>query len=135
MVCCASPGPATAEPSTVDTFKARIGPDELQKLHDRLEALNKDISERGMLTLKGQRDPLLTGYAYVQVYDWDSYFENLYLSYYGDGVCCLNNFKAFLALQKPDGFHPTRLRKAGLGHVAAVQAVSGANRRARLEAK
>ena len=50
-----------------------------------------------------------------QVYDWDTYFENLYLSYYGDGTYCLNNFKAFLALQKPDGFIQRAFGEKGWG--------------------
>jgi putative isomerase len=100
--------PATSAPVTesagVDAFKHQLGSDRVQKLHNRLNALNKDISERGMITVEGYPEPLLTGYEYRQVYDWDTYFENLYLSYYGNGTYALNNFKAFLSLQKPDGF-------------------------------
>ena len=106
---------ATAESPAADAFKEQIHPDQAQRLHDRLDALNKDISARGMLRVEGHPEPLLTGYAYGQVYDWDTYFENLYLSYYGDGTYCLNNFKAFLALQKPDGFIQRAFGKKGWG--------------------
>ncbi len=86
------------------SFEKELGAEELQKLRERLNALNKDISERGMLLLPGHPEPLFTAYEYVQVYDWDTYFENLYLSYYGNGEYCLRHVKKFLSLQKPDGF-------------------------------
>lgn len=88
----------------VDEFKNRLGSDRLAKLTTRLNALNHDIATRGILQSAGQLKPLLTGYEYGQFYDWDTYFENLYLSYYGVGDYCFNNAEAFFRLQRPDGF-------------------------------
>ena len=93
-----------AAPAGLDAFKANIGAAGVQKLQERLDALNQDISERGMLLLPGHPEPLFTAYEYVQVYDWDTYFESLYLSYYGNGEYCLRHARSFLALQQPDGF-------------------------------
>jgi len=94
-------------PSTsagVEAFKKDISPQRLQTLESRLGALNQDIAKRGMLQVPGQPTPLLTGYAYGQFYDWDLYFENLYLSYYGISDFCFSNFKVFLSTEQPDGF-------------------------------
>jgi len=62
-----------------------------------------------MVTLANHPEKLLTGYAYHEFYDWDLYFEVLYLSYYGNSDFCFANFKAFMANQKPDGFIPRML--------------------------
>ena len=102
---CAS-GISAAAADGLDAFKKEIGAERLQKLRDRLDELNKDIAEKGVLKMPGQTEPLLTGYAYGQFYDWDLYFENLYLSYYGISDFCFSNFKAFLSRQQPDGFIP-----------------------------
>jgi hypothetical protein len=47
---------------------------------------------------------LITGYAYGEFFDWDLYFENLYLSYYGVSDYDFTNLKLFLDKQQPDGF-------------------------------
>ena len=73
-------------------------------LHNRLLELNQDIRAKGLLPLEGSSEKLLTGYSYGEFYDWDLYFENLYLSYYGVSDYCFSNLKAFLDRQKPDGF-------------------------------
>ena len=75
-----------------------------QKLRARLIELNEDIRAKGILPLAGSQEKLLTGYSYGEFYDWDLYFENLYLSYYGVSEYCFSNLKAFLDRQKPDGF-------------------------------
>ena len=92
--------------SGVEAFKTQIGAERIGRLLGRLEALNQDIATKGMLKGSSQPERLLTGYAYGQYYDWDLYFENLYLSYYGISDFCFSNFKAFLRLQQPDGFVP-----------------------------
>ena len=88
----------------ITRFKKTIGSDELQKLQTRLTALNQDIDKNGALPFPGTPDKLFTGYSYHEFYDWDLYFENLYLSYNGISDYCFNNFKVFLSRQKPDGF-------------------------------
>ena len=71
-------------------------------------------SARGIKTRAGDEPgPLLTGYSYGEFYDWDLYFENLYLSYYGISDYCFTNFKAFLDTQQPDGFVSRSLRRNG----------------------
>jgi hypothetical protein len=98
----------------VAVFKKNIGPEEFHRLQGRLMELNHDIVTRGILPFKGSSDKLLTGYAYHEFYDWDLYFENLYLSYYGLDDYCFNNFKAFMAVQHPDGFIPRMLKRQNI---------------------
>lgn len=81
-----------------------IGDAEWQMLQARLESVNQDIVSNGILTVSNYPQPVETGYGYHQFYDWDLYFENLYLSYNGVSDFCFNNFGAFMLLQKPDGF-------------------------------
>ena len=88
----------------VAAFRGDVGEDDWQKLQTRLVALNQDISHKGILPFPGTSDKLLTGYASHEFYDWDLYFENLYLSYYGINEYCFTNFEVFLSRQKPDGF-------------------------------
>ena len=80
------------------SFKQAIGDDDWQKLQARLAALNGDISTKGIVSCyPGVPDKLLTGYAYDEFYDWDLYFENIYLSYYGIADYCFTNLKVFLS--------------------------------------
>lgn len=73
-------------------------------LRARLDQLNHDIATRGLHDFPGAPDQLLTGYAYGEFYDWDLYFENVYLSYYGVSRFDFSNFQVFLSRQQPDGF-------------------------------
>jgi hypothetical protein len=73
-------------------------------LQTRLDSLNQDIVAHGIHSFPGTSDKLLTGYAYGEFYDWDLYFENVYLSYYGIDDYCFSNFKVFLSRQKGNGF-------------------------------
>lgn len=73
-------------------------------LIERLNGLNHDILSRGMLPFKGADEKLLTGYAYGEFFDWDLYFENVYLSYYGISKFDFSNLRMFLQRQQPDGF-------------------------------
>jgi hypothetical protein len=86
----------------VSAFAQQTAPS--PKLRSRLMELNQDIRTKGILPLEGSSTKLLTGYSYGEFYDWDLYFENIYLSYYGVSDYNLNNLKAFLDRQKPDGF-------------------------------
>lgn len=71
----------------------------------RLAAVNQDIRTHGLRRIPGVAGgPFLTGYPYNEFYDWDLYFENLYLSYYGVWPYCFTNLKEFLNRQDPDGY-------------------------------
>jgi hypothetical protein len=73
-------------------------------LRDRLLQLNRDVSTKGLHDFPQSREKLLTGYAYGEFYDWDLYFENIYLSYYGVNKFDFSNLEVFLSRQQPDGF-------------------------------
>src|SRR5215469_11431533 len=96
--------PSSALEKAASKVHENIGDAEWQKLQARLESVNQDVVVHGILTVSNYPQPLETGYVYQQFYDWDLYFENLYLSYNGVSDFCFNNFAAFMALQKPDGF-------------------------------
>ena len=104
--------------SSCQRFQKVLGPKEIVFWEQRLKELNHDIGTRGILSVSGFEGRLLTGYAYQEFYDWDLYFENLYLSYYGISEFCFSNFKAFLAKQQPNGFIP---RSFGLKNWGARQ--------------
>ena len=75
-----------------------------QNLCDRLLQLNNDINTKGLHEFPPSQERLLTGYAYGEFFDWDLYFENVYLSYYGVGKFDFSNLEMFLSRQKSDGF-------------------------------
>ena len=101
----------------ITRFKQTVGDQEWQRLRDRLTSLNGDMLKRGILPYPGTNDKLLTGYAYHEFYDWDLYFENLYLSYYGVSDYCFTNFKMFLSRQEPDGFIARMLNRRNTGQM------------------
>lgn len=109
-------------------FTAEIGAKSAGKLRERLLSLNQDIDQRGILDFPGAKEKLLTGYSYGEFYDWDLYFENLYLSYYGIADYDFSNLKLFLDRQKPDGFvsrtlkepRPTQMFKPFLAQIAVL---------------
>jgi putative isomerase len=75
-----------------------------QALKARLMQVNRDIQTRGLHAFPGSSGKLLTGYAYGEFFDWDLYFENVYLSYYGVSQYDFTNLQVFLNRQQPDGF-------------------------------
>lgn len=93
-----------SEPITI--FKDKISDSTFSKLQNRLKQVNNDILERGIVydSLRGEK--LLTGYSYGEYYDWDLYYENIYLSYYGISAYCFSNLNVFLNLQHENGFIP-----------------------------
>jgi hypothetical protein len=88
--------------SAIDV-KKQIGPEQYEALLKRLKEVNKDIRARGIQSFRGWMD-LLTGYAYNEFFDWDMYFENIYMSYYGVSKYCRNNAEVFLDTQMENGF-------------------------------
>jgi putative isomerase len=85
-------------------FARAIGAANLDLLAGRLATVNNDILAHGLRRMPGIRGTLLTGYPYNEFYDWDLYFENLYLSYYGVWQYCFTNLREFLDRQQPDGY-------------------------------
>jgi hypothetical protein len=95
-----------APPSTsaAKTLYNEIGAGSWTELNHRLRAVNTDIQANGLRHIPGVEGTFLTGYPYNEYYDWDLYFENLYLSYYGVWPYCFTNLKEFLNRQQPDGY-------------------------------
>lgn len=85
-------------------FKKMVGVEDYAKLSKRLADVNTDIRQKGLRDFPDAPGKLLTGYDYGEFYDWDLYFENLYLSYYGVNQYDFTNFKVFLDRQEPNGF-------------------------------
>jgi putative isomerase len=92
------------ESSAISRLQDLIGPTHLHALTPRLQEVNHDILTKGLHPFPGASGNLLTGYSYGEYYDWDLYFENIYLSYYGISPYDFTNFKVFLDRQEPDGF-------------------------------
>lgn len=125
------PASETEPPARVSgDLKAMIGESDYQKLGSRLKSLNDGIVAKGLHDFPESKAKLLTGYAYGEYYDWDLYFENIYLSYYGVSQYNFTNFKAFLERQQPDGFvsrtlgivnpRPTQMFKPFLAQIAVL---------------
>jgi len=56
------------------------------------------------------RKDCITGYGSVGFYDWDLYFETLFLSYFGMSNFARNNVELFLDTQHPSGFVSRTIR-------------------------
>jgi putative isomerase len=85
-------------------FVNAIGEKNYQNLCIRMGLVNADVRDHGLRTVSGIKGKLLTGYPYNEFYDWDLYFENLCLSYFGVWEYCFTNLKEFLNRQQPDGY-------------------------------
>jgi len=134
-------GTADVEPSeregSTKSLESLIGKSNYTLLRVRLETLNNDIAERGLHDFPGAGGKLLTGYAYGEYYDWDLYFENVYLSYYGVSKYDFTNLKVFLDRQQPDGFvsrtlgiiypRPTQMFKPFLAQIAVLGSKQNGN--------
>ena len=83
--------------------KEKIGEVAWRRLHARLAEVNGHIISRGIQSYQGKSD-LLTGYSCGEFFDWDLYFENVYMSYYGISRYCRTNLEAFLDQQLECGF-------------------------------
>ena len=95
---------AVAPTNAGRAFTAAIGEPQWAELRARFGTVNADIRARGLRDMAGVHGKLLTGYPYNEFYDWDLYFENLYLSYYGVYPYCFTNLREFLNRQEPDGY-------------------------------
>ena len=72
------------------------------RLNQRLADVMRDIRSYGIRLYKDRR--VLTGYSYGEFYDWDLYFENLFLTYYGVSDYNRNGVEMFLDQQLECGF-------------------------------
>jgi hypothetical protein len=114
----AAPAAASAglEPKTpvAAAWKKQMGDAQWSELIARLNKTNSDIKLKGLKTIDGKPNAggnFLTGYPYTEFYDWDLYFENIYLSYFGVFPYCYTNLKEFLARQQSDGYVNRSLHK------------------------
>lgn len=78
---------------------------------NRIKTVNDDIYNNGIKPFSKDGYDLLTGYSYGEFYDWDLYFENIYLSYFGVNEYCFTNLKAFLKRQHLNGFVSRTLKE------------------------
>lgn len=97
------PVPA-ASTAAAKALYGEIGAGEWTELNHRLRDVNDNIRIHGLRHIPGVEGTFLTGYPYNEFYDWDLYFENLYLSYYGVWQYCFTNLKEFLNREQPDGY-------------------------------
>jgi len=97
------PVPAPSTQAAKALFN-EIGATSWTELNHRLNIVNLDIQSHGLRHIPGIEGTFLTGYPYNEFYDWDLYFENLYLSYYGVWPYCFTNLKEFLNREQPDGY-------------------------------
>ena len=88
-------------------IREKIGEARWLRLESRLHELNRHIATRGVSLYR--KAEVLTGYSQGTLFDWDLYFENIYLSYYGVARYCRTNLEAFLDRQLPCGFVPRSL--------------------------
>jgi putative isomerase len=73
-----------------------------ERLALRLAEVLNDIHAYGIRLHKNRK--VLTGYCYGEFYDWDLYFENLFLTYYGISEFNRNGVEMFLDQQLDCGF-------------------------------
>ena len=97
------PVPAPSTQAAKALFN-EIGATSWTELNHRLNIVNLDIQSHGLRNIPGVEGTFLTGYPYNEFYDWDLYFENLYLSYYGVWPYFFTNLKEFLNREQPDGY-------------------------------
>lgn len=126
-----------AQENSAHDLVSLIGQDQYKQLLMRLDSLNRDIATKGLHDHPGVDGKLLTGYAYGEYYDWDLYFENLYLSYYGVSDFDFTNLKLFLDKQQPDGFvsrtigitypRPTQMFKPFMAQLVVLGASQNGN--------
>src|SRR6266498_1108831 len=72
------------------------------RLRARLNSVMQDINQYGIRYHLDRK--VLTGYSYGEFYDWDLYFENLFLTYYGIADYNRNGVEMFLDQQLENGF-------------------------------
>ncbi|HEY4330354.1 MAG TPA: trehalase family glycosidase [Phycisphaerae bacterium] len=110
----AAPNAGPTLTPAAQSLQAQLGAANYAELLTRLKKTNSDVKLKGLKTIRGVANAggsFLTGYPYTEFYDWDLYFENLYLAYYGIFPYCFTNMKEFLARQTADGYINRSLNK------------------------
>lgn len=79
-----------------------LGSDTREISVKKIQEILDNIRDKGVIYTEGKN--CITGYAYHELYDWDLYFETLFLSYFGVYKFCRNNVELFLDRQHPSGF-------------------------------
>lgn len=84
------------------TVPDRWGRDTRDRVVLKVPTILDHMKNRGVVHVNGK--DCITGYAYHELYDWDLYFETLFLSYFGVPGFCRSNVELFLDTQHPSGF-------------------------------
>jgi len=79
-----------------------LGRDMTAAVEDKIQEILDNIKTKGIVYVN--RRECVTGYAIHELYDWDLYFETLFLSHFGVAVYCRNNVETFLDTQLENGF-------------------------------
>ena len=86
---------------TVPDYQGR---DTKEVVMPQIQEILNNIRSKGIVYYN--RRECVTGYAIKELYDWDLYFETLFLSYFGVAKFCRNNVEVFLDEQHPSGYVP-----------------------------
>ena len=76
---------------TVPDYQGR---DTKEVVMPQIQEILNNIRSKGIVYYN--RRECVTGYAIKELYDWDLYFETLFLSYFGVAKFCRNNVEVFL---------------------------------------
>ena len=79
-----------------------LGRDTRDMVIPKMQEILNNVRSKGIVYIN--RRECVTGYAIHELYDWDLYFETLFLSHVGVAKYCRNNVETFLDMQKEDGF-------------------------------
>jgi len=77
-------------------------------LTSRIRETLNDIRTKGIIQTKCGE--CITGYKNHELFDWDMYFENIFMSYFGPPDFMKNSVLTYLDLQEPSGFIPRTAR-------------------------
>lgn len=90
------------------------GRDTKECVCEKIQTILDNMRDKGVVYMNGK--DCITGYAYHEIYDWDLYFETLFLSYFGVSKFCRNNVELFLDTQHPSGFVARTIREPRMRH-------------------
>jgi len=79
-----------------------LGRDTKEIVSNRIQNILDNIKTRGVYFIN--RKDCVTGYDVDEFYDWDLYFECLFLSHFGITKFCRSNVELFLDMQHPSGY-------------------------------
>jgi len=79
-----------------------LGRDTRDTVVPNIQTILDNIKNKGIVYIN--RRECVTGYAIHELYDWDLYFETLFLSHFGIAKYCRNNVETFLDTQEENGY-------------------------------